>query len=129
MGGRSLGVRVVGVGVQAPGVVVFGRARRNHERAPLVSRGEDTGIPRRGLPRVVSKDVEAGRRDGGRQAAEQAERIEVDGDGAVREGALELDAPRLVIPDGGHEAIVEQAQAVLRDGRAQQRKVSRMVRR
>lgn len=58
----------------------------------------------------VAHHVEPGRRHDGREAAEQAERVEVDGDSAVREGAFQLDAD---------EAVVERAHAPLSDGRAQ----------
>jgi hypothetical protein len=72
------------------GVMVRARARRglrDDERSPLGGGGEYTG---------VADGVEAWRRDGGGEAAEQGEGVEVDGDGAVAERLLEGDAHEAV---------------------------------
>src|SRR5262249_48114579 len=78
------------------------RERRRHDlRTPLGRGSEHTCVP---------DTVLARRRDGGGEARQERERVEVDGGGAVAEGTAEDDA---------HEVVGEQPQAFLCDRRAQ----------
>ena len=97
-------------------------ARRATRGIAVLGRGGGTGPsalrphgawrlrPRLSLPGDLTVTVSAGTWDGGGEARQERERVEVDGGGAVAAGTAEDDA---------HEVVGEQPQAFLCDRRAQ----------
>jgi hypothetical protein len=104
--GEELSPRPIAGCVFLPGLGCFRLGGGHDARSPQAGSSEDA---------CVADGVVTGRRNAGRQPGEEAERVQVDGDGAVGAGLLEDDADQAVWPllnlvlcDGGPQDVSEQ---------------------